>query len=85
MDDEAKMTVRCEEDFMVKLEGENVKLQKVEGKRKRRKKHGVHGSVWEWRMEDVTIHCVSVTMAFILHLSLLSKTKKEEYGKTVLQ
>ncbi|XP_014618202.1 protein NDL1 [Glycine max] len=51
------MTVRCEEDFMVKLEGENVKLQKVEGKRKRRKKHGVHGSVWEWRMEDVTIHC----------------------------
>ena len=62
-EDEAEMTARREEDFTAKLEGENVKLQKVEGKRKRRKKHGLRGSVWEWKMEDATVRCVSVAMA----------------------
>ena len=45
MDDETEMTVRHKEDFTAKLEGDNVKLQKVEGKRKQRKKHGVRQSV----------------------------------------
>ena len=32
VDDETEMTARCKEDFAVKIEGKNVKLQKMEGK-----------------------------------------------------
>ncbi|KAG5059590.1 hypothetical protein JHK87_000619 [Glycine soja] len=83
------MTARCEEDFAVKLEGKNVKLQKVEGKRKRRKKHGVRGN-GEWKMPLFTVvisgrDTILVTCEKLLDLGGLPRIERSLSGKDELK